>query len=621
MKKIFPSFWFRPLLALWCALPLATLAQPTPAPAEPSAAPPGATASAPAAPTPAAPATDDDKSKLRRLDAPANGQTVETPALTKKSRTQQMKERVEAAKQRARERMAGRTGVEVVNVFGHAHLAADEKSDNVVAVFGAATAEGEVTDSVVSIFGPNRVAGPVHGEVVAVFGNSYVNSPVGRDVVVVFGNLELGPEARVDGQIVCIGGTVMRDPAATVLQGTTNILSVNVDWLKGWFEQCLLKARPLAFDSRVGWAWAAAFSFLAFYLLLALLFPRAVVMCAETLETKPGYSILASMLTVLLTPVAIVVLALTVVGAVLIPFLGAGLMFASLFGKAVMLAWMGRRITRFFGDGPLGHPVFAVLVGGLLTLLLYTVPFAGYLFYKLLTWIGLGVVVYTISLTMKREKTAAPTTTKATPPGTSPQVMPLVTAATPPPVSAPGMSRGFSGSGIVAAQMVADSNVPPPPPVAPQFDPEPPPPIAEPASSVPPIAWERAGFFIRLGALALDGVLIGALLVFSSGLTPRFLNSHGPGGFLLVLAVYGAVLWKLKGTTIGGIVCGLKVVRTDRRELDWPTAIVRALACFLSLMVAGLGFIWVAFDDEQQSWHDKIAGTTVVRAPKGASLV
>ena len=80
-------------------------------------------------------------------------------------------------------------------------------------------------------------------------------------------------------------------------------------------------------------------------------------------------------------------------------------------------------------------------------------------------------------------------------------------------------------------------------------------------------------------------------------------------------------MWKLKGTTIGGIVCGLKVLRIDQRELDWATAIVRALGCFLSLVVGGLGFIWVAFDDEKQSWHDKIAGTTVVRVPKGVSLV
>jgi len=68
-------------------------------------------------------------------------------------------------------------------------------------------------------------------------------------------------------------------------------------------------------------------------------------------------------------------------------------------------------------------------------------------------------------------------------------------------------------------------------------------------------------------------------------------------------------------------VCGLRVVRLDERELDWPTTVVRALGCFLSLAVAGLGFVWVVFDPERQSWHDKIAGTVVVRAPKGASLV
>jgi len=48
---------------------------------------------------------------------------------------------------------------------------------------------------------------------------------------------------------------------------------------------------------------------------------------------------------------------------------------------------------------------------------------------------------------------------------------------------------------------------------------------------------------------------------------------------------------------------------------------VRSLSAFLSLAVAGLGFIWVAFDDEKQSWHDKIAGTTIVKVPKGTSLL
>jgi uncharacterized RDD family membrane protein YckC len=602
MKIFFRPWLAAPVIALWLTLSVAALAQP-----------------APAAPTPA---NDDDKSKLRRLDEAPADRAPATPA--PKSRAQQQRERAAASKERSRERADARTGTEVFNLFGHATLKAGKKADVVVAIFGSATAEGEVMDSVVSVFGANRATGEVHGDVVAVFGNAYVNCPVEKDVVVVFGNLELGPEARVNGEVVCVGGTITRDPTAAVARGTTNILSINTEWLTGWFEQCLLKARPLAFDRRVGWAWAAAFSFLLFYVLLALLFPKAVVTCAENLENQPGYSLLASVLTVLLTPVAVVVLAITVVGAVLIPFFGAALMLAGLFGRAVVLAWLGRRVTKFFGDGPLGHPVFAVLVGGLITLMLYTIPFAGFLLFKLIGWLGLGVVIYTITLAIQREKKARAVPVAATVSLPPPPIAPAPASPVSPTAEGPGLSRGFVGAGIVAAEAVADARPTPPPLVTPS------PPVAAPLRSAPPpaapplqpITWERAGFFIRLGALAIDGLLIGMIASFISSSLPRVLNfGHEPSGLLLALAIYGAVMWKLKGTTIGGIVCGLKVVRLDQREIDWPTAIVRALACFLSLMVAGLGFLWVAFDDERQSWHDKIAGTTVVRAPKGTSLV
>jgi uncharacterized RDD family membrane protein YckC len=113
-------------------------------------------------------------------------------------------------------------------------------------------------------------------------------------------------------------------------------------------------------------------------------------------------------------------------------------------------------------------------------------------------------------------------------------------------------------------------------------------------------------------ALLLDAVLIGILM---------HLLGHASHWHLIVLAAYGAIMWKLRGATIGGILFDLQVVRLDGRDMDWPTAVVRALSCFLSLVVAGLGFLWIAFDGDKQGWHDKIAGTVVVRAPKGRSLV
>ena len=111
-----------------------------------------------------------------------------------------------------------------------------------------------------------------------------------------------------------------------------------------------------------------------------------------------------------------------------------------------------------------------------------------------------------------------------------------------------------------------------------------------------------------MAALLLDGILVGVIV--------SILEAPGEI-WLLGLAGYGALMWKLKGTTIGGIVCDLQVVRLDGREIDWDTAIVRALSCFLSFAAAGLGFFWIAFDPERQAWHDKIAGTVVVRTCRG----
>ncbi|HEX2861874.1 MAG TPA: RDD family protein, partial [Lacunisphaera sp.] len=129
----------------------------------------------------------------------------------------------------------------------------------------------------------------------------------------------------------------------------------------------------------------------------------------------------------------------------------------------------------------------------------------------------------------------------------------------------------------------------------------------------------RAGFWIRVAAALLDTVLVGIVFGMLNSMFGAFVKFGG--SFPLWFVVYNIVMWGTKGTTIGGIICGLKVVRLDDRPLDWSVAIVRALGAFLSLAVAGLGFIWVAFDDERQSWHDKIAGTTIVKVPKGTPLL
>ncbi|HYP18113.1 MAG TPA: hypothetical protein VEQ65_12950, partial [Opitutus sp.] len=295
----------------------------------------------------------------------------------------------------------------VVSIFGSS-TSAGEVGDAMVSIFGSSTSTGRVGDAVVSVMGRSRVSGGRVGDVVAsIFGNTYVNTEVGDVVVAVLGNVELGPRAIVHGEVVCIGGTVKRHPDA-VVHGQVNNVSFGAnfggfEWLHAWISRCLLLGRPLAFDARVMWAWWIALAFVGFYALLALLFPRGVQRCAETLETRPGYSILAAFLVALGTPLAALVLLPTVVGT---PALIVTLFLIGLFGKAVFLAWIGRRLTRTSTRPEGVAPALAVLLGGAVLLLLYTVPVLGFIVAKLTSWLGLGVVFYTMMQSNKRPKLA-----------------------------------------------------------------------------------------------------------------------------------------------------------------------------------------------------------------------
>ena len=58
---------------------------------------------------------------------------------------------------------------------------------------------------------------------------------------------------------------------------------------------------------------------------------------------------------------------------------------------AAPLAWLGRRVLPSRDDGHEQHAALAVLVGGVIMLLLYVVPFIGFIAYKAFDILGLGI--------------------------------------------------------------------------------------------------------------------------------------------------------------------------------------------------------------------------------------
>ncbi|MGA8095994.1 MAG: hypothetical protein WB823_17190, partial [Steroidobacteraceae bacterium] len=294
---------------------------------------------------------------------------------------------------------------DIVSIGHNSILPAGESADDVVAIMGNSEADGDVSDSVVAVMGNVTANGTVgSGGAVAVLGNVYINGKVDGDVVAVLGNVKLGPQAVIGGDVTEVMGTIERSPTTVIHGGTVGVMSGifgDVEWLHSWIRHCFLFGRPLAPDLALTWAWWLALGTLAFYVLIAAIFRDGLRRCVHTLETRPGASILATLIVVLLLPLVLLALVITVVGIPVVPLLWIALMCVGIFGRVVAIGWLGGRCLRLTNELASARAPLEVLVGGVIVLALYMVPVLGFLVYVLLGVFGFGAVIYTLLLAMR----------------------------------------------------------------------------------------------------------------------------------------------------------------------------------------------------------------------------
>jgi uncharacterized RDD family membrane protein YckC len=83
----------------------------------------------------------------------------------------------------------------------------------------------------------------------------------------------------------------------------------------------------------------------------------------------------------------------------------------------------------------------------------------------------------------------------------------------------------------------------------------------------------------------------------------------------MLLPFAGVVLfWLKRQATPGKMVVAARVVDAETgKTLTVGQAVGRYLGYIVATLPFGLGLLWVAFDRKKQGWHDKMAGTVVVR--------
>lgn len=135
--------------------------------------------------------------------------------------------------------------------------------------------------------------------------------------------------------------------------------------------------------------------------------------------------------------------------------------------------------------------------------------------------------------------------------------------------------------------------------------------------------FEYVGFWRRAGAVIIDTLILLVIIipllraVYGEEYFERTEMIQGPADLLLnyVLPAIAVILfWVYKSATPGKMAISAKIV--DAKTGNKPSTgqfIGRYFAYLLSSLPLGLGFIWIAFDKKKQGWHDKLAGTVVVR--------
>ena len=155
------------------------------------------------------------------------------------------------------------------------------------------------------------------------------------------------------------------------------------------------------------------------------------------------------------------------------------------------------------------------------------------------------------------------------------------------------------------------------------------PPVVGPASVVGPVSapiamYEYATFGRRFLASLVDDTILSVVLLGVGGLLAAVFSSSDAA--LVVSYLVGIVLYfwyhtyfyVRSGQTPGKKAVGIQVIAVDGSLLTNGRAFGRAAIYFVeSLMIYGVigifGFLWMIWDKDSQTWHDKVANSYVIR--------
>jgi hypothetical protein len=254
---------------------------------------------------------------------------------------------------------------------------------------------GDVLDTNLTVIGGNATldeGSTVNGDVTVIGANMAIDGKVNGSVSVLGGYVYLNDHAQVTGELVTLGGTVHRSAQAKVLGKTTSGKSNGIP---------LMRVLPvnMTFDPVTGplMSFFRALALAALAIVLQLFAAPLMGHTGRTILAQPIASGGIGLLTVVIAPVLIIILAITII---LIPLSLLGILalgIAFLFGWLCLGLVRGRQLAAWLKLS-WSEPVSAgigTLALSLLSSMLTLIPCLGWLVNALVGLIGLGAAILT----------------------------------------------------------------------------------------------------------------------------------------------------------------------------------------------------------------------------------
>lgn len=141
------------------------------------------------------------------------------------------------------------------------------------------------------------------------------------------------------------------------------------------------------------------------------------------------------------------------------------------------------------------------------------------------------------------------------------------------------------------------------------------------------ISFNLAGIGSRAMAFIIDLLIIFGTVILTLGVGLFFAGASFSIGWeegidvlisvyiilLFLGSTYFVFLEGITGRTLGKMILGIRIIRDDGEPMRLWEAFVRWLGYYVSAFFIFIGFIWAIFDSRSQAWHDKFAGTYVVK--------